>query len=118
MPERESNEDGVVVDDWIGGAAQAQDRIDKAKRSEGLPYDNNDDKSESDETLSLSSHIKDTAAHYGETAQGAHDSPTRVAARLHPIIVRPHDDGGGSPRIPRSAALRSSFTRNTRICYL
>ncbi|KAM0705568.1 hypothetical protein Q7P35_006927 [Cladosporium inversicolor] len=87
-------------------------------QGEAKGYDNNDDKSESDETLSLSSHHKDTAAHHGETAQGAHDSPTRVAARLHPIIARPHDDGGGSPRIPRSAALRSSFTRNTRICYL
>ena len=113
MNGRESNEDGVVVvDGWttVGGAAQAQDRA--------MTRAIKDDESESDETLSLSSHHKDTAAHHGETAQGAHDSPTRVAARLHPIIARPHDDGGGSPRIPRSAALRSSFTQNTRICYL
>lgn len=110
--EQRGRRGGGRLDGW-SSSRTGQDRQGEAKG-----YDNNDDKSESDETLSLSSHHKDTAAHHGETAQGAHDSPTRVAARLHPIIARPHDDGGGSPRIPRSAALRSSFTRNTRICYL
>ena len=83
----------MVVDDGAGeqrgqwrGSMDDSDRTGQAK--DGDDDDDDDDKNESDETLSLSY----LTYHHATkilllSAQGAHDSPTRVAARLHPIVI-------------------------------